>query len=71
VRPGGRPEAGSIAPFACVTANIQAWECVRILLGLAPLFLARYAQLNFDTLEMEWRTLASACSDCVPGAHDA
>lgn len=46
----------AFAPLSAVVANIQAWDAVRVLTGVAPPLLAdRLGELDLASLELTWR----------------
>lgn len=46
----------AFAPLSAVVANIQAWDAVRVLTGIAPPLLAgRLGELDLSSLELTWR----------------
>ena len=60
---GGRPGAGpSLAMFSAVTANIAAYDAVRVLIGLPPVTAGRLGEVDFRTLALRWREIPNPCS---------
>jgi molybdopterin/thiamine biosynthesis adenylyltransferase len=58
----GRSGPGpSFAPFSAVTANVVAYDAVRVLLGLPPVTAGRLGEIDFRTLALRWRELPRQC----------
>jgi molybdopterin/thiamine biosynthesis adenylyltransferase len=58
----GRQGAGpSFAMFSAVTANVVAYDAVRVLLDLPPLTAGRLGEIDFRTLALRWREIPRPC----------
>jgi bacteriocin biosynthesis cyclodehydratase domain-containing protein len=58
---------GAFAPLSALVANLQAWDALRVLSGIAPPALTdRLGELDLRTCELRWRTVPRdpACPDC-------
>lgn len=59
---------GAFAPLSALVANLQAWDAIRVLSGIAPPALTnRLGELDLRTGELSWRTVPRdpACPDCA------
>lgn len=53
--PSRRRHRGAFAPLAAVITNIQVWDAIRVLTGIAPPILAnRVGELDFADLSVTW-----------------
>lgn len=60
---GGRQGAGpSLAMFSAVTANVAAYDALRVLLALPPVTAGRLGEIDFRTLAIRWREIPYPCS---------
>ena len=58
----GRQSAGpSLAMFSAVTANLLAWDALRVLLGLPPATAGRLGELDLATFALRWRDIPGPC----------
>jgi hypothetical protein len=48
--------------FSAMTANLIAYDALRVLLGLPALTAGRLGELDFRTLAVRWRELPRPCS---------
>jgi molybdopterin/thiamine biosynthesis adenylyltransferase len=59
----GRESAGpSLAMFSAVSANLAAYDAVRLLLDLPPVTAGRLGEFDFRTLTLRWREIPNRCS---------
>jgi molybdopterin/thiamine biosynthesis adenylyltransferase len=58
---GRRGPGPSLAMFTAVTANLVAYDALRVLLGLPPSSAGRLGELDFRTLAIRWRDLPQTC----------
>jgi hypothetical protein len=59
---GRRGPGPSLAMFSAMTANLIAYDALRVLLGLPALTAGRLGELDFRTLAVRWRELPRPCS---------
>jgi molybdopterin/thiamine biosynthesis adenylyltransferase len=59
----GRQGAGpSLAMFSALSANVIAYDAVRVLLDLPPVTAGRLGEFDFRTLALRWREIPNPCS---------